>query len=60
MRTGLDLVAVLLPDLDVFTQTGWLVYGGGMQDLVPIVMQTVIYVGLLSAAALFDLYRKNF
>jgi len=60
MKTVLDLIAVLLPDLDVFTQTGWLVYGGGMQDLVPIVVQTVIYVGLLSAAALFDLYRRNF
>jgi hypothetical protein len=60
MKTILDFIAVFLPDLDVFTQTAWLVYGGGMQDLVPIVVQTVIYVGLLSAAALFDLYRRNF
>lgn len=60
IKTILDLVSVLLPDLDVFTQTGWLVYGGGVQDLAAIVVQTVIYVGLLSAAALFDLYRRNF
>ena len=60
MRTVINVIAVLLPDLDVFTQTGWLVYGGGIHDLAAIVAQTVIYVGLLSAAALFDLYRRNF
>ena len=61
MRTVLDIIAGLLPDLDVFTQTGWLVYGdGGVQDLSPIVLQTLIYVSLLAAAALFDLYRRNF
>ena len=61
IRTLLDLSAGLLPDLDVFTQTGWLVYGsGGVQDLGAIGVQTLIYVGLLSAAALFDLYRRNF
>ena len=60
MKTVIDLIAVLLPDLDGFTQTGWLVYGGGVQELPAIVAQTMIYVGLLSTAALFDLYRRNF
>ena len=61
IRMLFDLVADLLPRLDVFTQTGWLVYGdGSVQDLAPIAVQTLIYVGLLSAAALFDLYRRNF
>jgi len=60
MKTILNLIAVLLPDLDTFTQTGWLVHGGGLQDLAPVLVQTVIYTGLLSAAALFDLYRRNF
>lgn len=61
IRILLDLLALLLPDLDVFTQTGWLVYGtGAARDLAPVVVQTLIYTGLLSAAALFDLYRRNF
>ena len=60
MQQVLDLIAVFLPQLDGFTQTDWLVYGGGMQQIPAIVAQTVIYVGLLSAAALFDLYRRNF
>lgn len=61
IRSLLDLIAALLPDLDAYTRTAWLVYGGGtVQDLAPIAVQTLIYVGLLSAAALFDLYRRNF
>jgi len=61
IRSLLDLIAALLPDLDTYTQTAWLVYGSGtVQDLAPIAVQTMIYVGLLSAAALFDLYRRNF
>ncbi|MGH8119105.1 MAG: ABC transporter permease, partial [Gammaproteobacteria bacterium] len=61
IRTLLDVIASLLPDLDAYTQTAWLIYGsGGARDLAHIAVQTLIYVGLLSAAALFDLYRRNF
>lgn len=60
MKTVLDLMALLLPGLDGFTRTSWLVYGGGPQEIPAIVTQTILYVGLLSAAALFDLYRRNF
>lgn len=50
----------LLPELDRFTSSEWLVYHTGQwQDLWPILGQSVIYVALLSGAALFDLYRKN-
>ena len=53
-------VAVCLPDLDRFTRTEWLVYGdAGIADLLPVVIQTLVYLLLLSAAALVDLYRKN-
>ncbi len=56
----LDALAFLLPQLDQFTASDWLIYhSAGWADLLPVVGQTVIYVGLLSGAAMFDLYRKS-
>lgn len=55
-----DGVAFVLPDLGRFTSTDWLVYHtGSWQAVVPIAVQSAIYMALLSGAALFDLYRKN-
>lgn len=51
----------LLPDLDRFSDTAWLVYG--VQDgsvFITILFQSVIYALLLSGVALFDFHRKNF
>lgn len=57
----IDGLAYLLPDLDHFTRTDWLLYASETTPaLIPIISQTVIYLLLLSAVALFDLYRKNF
>ncbi|MDH5611346.1 MAG: ABC transporter permease [Gammaproteobacteria bacterium] len=51
----------VLPDLSQFTQTEWLVYEtADWSQLLPVLAQTVIYLGLLSMIALFDFYRKNF
>ena len=59
LNTGIDALALLLPHLDRFTRGDWLVYhDGGGADLAGIAAQTAIYVALLAAAALFDLYRK--
>jgi ABC-type transport system involved in multi-copper enzyme maturation permease subunit len=59
LNRGIDGLALLLPHLDRFTRSDWLVYhGGGVADLAGIAAQTAIYVALLAAAALFDLYRK--
>jgi ABC-type transport system involved in multi-copper enzyme maturation permease subunit len=56
-----DALAIALPRMDAFTQTAWLVNDAGAQPaLLNIVLQTVVYVTLLLAAAMFDLYRKNF
>ena len=61
IRFIIDLIAFLLPKLDQFTKTEWLVYNeGGFQDIIPVLVQTVIYSGILITAALFDLYRKNY
>jgi ABC-type transport system involved in multi-copper enzyme maturation permease subunit len=60
IRAGVDGLAALLPRLDGFTRTDWIVYhDGAAADLPPLLAQTVIYVALLAAAALFDLYRKE-
>ena len=59
VRALVDALAFLLPDLDRFTESEWLIHGAGtLADLGFVTMQTVIYVALLFAAASFDLYRK--
>ena len=56
-----ELLTWLLPDLHRFTQTGWLAYNtASLDQLLPVMGQTIIYLVLLSAIALFDFYRKNF
>jgi ABC-type transport system involved in multi-copper enzyme maturation permease subunit len=57
----IDAIALLLPDLDRMTQTGWLIYSAPpAAELVRLLAQTAVYVLLLCGAALFDLQRKNF
>ena len=59
IRALVDTLAFVLPDLDRFTESEWLIDGAGtVADLGFAAMQAVIYVALLCAAALFDLYRK--
>jgi Cu-processing system permease protein len=61
MDEFIQVLTWLLPDLHLFTQTEWLVYGtGNFSLLLPVLMQTGIYLALLSAVALFDFHRKNF
>ncbi len=57
----IELMTWLLPDLHRFTQTEWLAYNtADWITLLPLLGQTVIYLGFLSGIALFDFYRKNF
>jgi phage tail protein X len=56
-----DGIALLLPRLDAFTQTAWLIDAPSSPLLLTTaVLQTGLYVTLLLAAAMFDLQRKNF
>jgi ABC-type transport system involved in multi-copper enzyme maturation permease subunit len=56
----IDGISIILPHLDTFTRTDWLVYGLGDWTVIARVLgQCAIYVTLLSGASLFDLYRKN-
>ncbi|NKB36384.1 MAG: ABC transporter permease [Gammaproteobacteria bacterium] len=59
LRGLTDAVAFVLPSLHEFTHSEWLAYGVEPGDIIPILIQTVIYLVLLAAAGLFDLYRKN-
>lgn len=56
-----DFISMLLPRLDLFAQTRWLVYGPGETDsLLILVGQAALYIPLLLGAAMFDLRRKRF
>ena len=56
----LDTLSALLPHLDRFTRSDWLVYGGiDWHAMALLGTQSVIYLALLCGAALFDMYRKN-
>lgn len=60
LERGVDALALLLPHLDHFTRTDWLLYDGGTgADLLAVAVQSALYLALLTGAALFDLYRKN-
>ena len=60
MALGLDVIAALLPRLDLYARASWLLYGdGGWAALAAIGGQTFFYLALLAAAALFDLRRRE-
>lgn len=61
IAAGADVVAFVLPRLDAFARSDWLLYGTGTAaDAAFVAGQTAIYLALLAGAALFDLYRKEF
>lgn len=60
IRQVIDILAYVLPSLDRYTLSEWLVYHGvDWMALAFIAGQTLIYTALLSLAGLFDLYRRN-
>lgn len=60
MQFLINSLSAVLPHLDVFTRTDWLVYQTGNWPALSVVLvQSAICLALLSGAALFDLYRKN-
>lgn len=57
----MEAISVLIPRLDLFGQTEWLVHGvGGGTGLTVILLQGVVYAPLLVAAAVFDFQRRQF
>jgi ABC-type transport system involved in multi-copper enzyme maturation permease subunit len=56
-----ELLALVMPALDAWTQTAWLVNEhAAWPVIVGLAWQSALYVVLLAAAAMFDFYRKNF
>jgi hypothetical protein len=61
MSTLVDGLALILPRLDHFAQGSWLVdQAPAWPVLGANAVQSVFYVALLGAAAMFDFYRRNF
>jgi ABC-type transport system involved in multi-copper enzyme maturation permease subunit len=61
VRGIVELIALVLPSLDHMTQTAWLLGPlPGASVLGGVLGQTSIYLLLICAASLFDLYRRNF
>lgn len=57
----LSAIATVVPRLDLFTKSEWLVYGfDASRDWYVFVVQTVIYVPLLLLAAIADFRKKQF
>ena len=55
-----DALALVLPALDRFTQSAWLVDGAaGWHTVGNCALQALLYTALLVAAAMFDFYRRN-
>jgi hypothetical protein len=55
-----DVLALLLPRLDLLSRSAWLVHGiGDLATLGPALLQGAIYVILLGAAASFDFGRRQ-
>ena len=60
VRWMLDGIAVVMPPLDRLAPTSWLVDSAPPWiDFVGLVAQTTVYIALIAAASLFDLYRRN-
>jgi len=58
--TLVDLLTLILPSLDRYTQSTWLTDGVATGDAVAaLAAQALIYILLLAAAAMFDFYRRN-
>ena len=60
MARLIDALALLVPALDRFTQSAWLVDGAAAWSVLGgCALQAAFYTALLGAAAMFDFYRRN-
>ena len=61
IRFTVEGLALVMPALDAWTQTAWLVNEpASWSALIQLSGQSALYVALLTAAAMFDFHRKNF
>lgn len=61
MRFVIEALALVMPALDAWTQTAWLVNGHAPWTvMLQLAGQSALYVALLASATMFDFHRKNF
>lgn len=61
MATALKGLSAIIPRLDLYAKSSWLIYGiEGQKDLWVFEGQSVIFIALLLAMAVFDFKRKQF
>jgi hypothetical protein len=61
MRFVIEALALVMPALDAWTQTAWLVNGHAPWTvMLQLAGQSALYVVLLASATMFDFHRKNF
>ena len=61
VATLVDLLGYILPDLDRFTDSAWLITTSPSASVLGLMtVQALVYIMLLAAAGMFDLYRRNF
>ena len=61
IRFMVETLALVVPALDAWTQTAWLVNEpAAWSAILPLLGLGALYVVLLAAATMFDFYRKNF
>ena len=57
----LEITSMVLPRLDLFAKTKWLIYGiENQQEIVVFLLQSLIYIPLLLTMAIIDFNRKQF
>ena len=57
----MEAISIVIPRLDLFGQTSWLIYGvGGEIGLSVIAIQALVYAPMIVAAAIFDMKRWQF
>lgn len=58
---SMDVVAIVIPRLDLMTQTSWLIYGGvQFSDWVFVAVQGIVFIALILLATFIDLRRRQF
>lgn len=61
LNGGMKMISMIIPRLDLMTQTSWLVYGSAsISDYAFLLVQTVVFLGLILTATLIDLVRRQF
>jgi hypothetical protein len=57
----MEAISIVIPRLDLFGQTSWLIYGVGSEiSFAVIALQGLVYTPLIVAAAIFDMERWQF